>query len=112
MTNPVMWTTVERNYGDKTILARGHWVWCPGCDQAHRFRSAHPEGVNEQPLWAWDGSETAPTFEPSLLVHLDDAHTCHSFLRQGEWEFLSDSTAHELRDRHPMVPLPDWLVRQ
>lgn len=35
---------------------------------------------------------------------------CHSFLKRGKWEFLSDS-AHSLAGKTvDMVPLPDWLV--
>lgn len=36
---------------------------------------------------------------------------CHSFLRSGRWEFLTDS-AHALAGQTvPMVPLPDWILR-
>lgn len=36
---------------------------------------------------------------------------CHSFLRVGRWEFLTDS-AHRLAGQTvPMVPLPDWLCK-
>lgn len=36
---------------------------------------------------------------------------CHSFIRNGVWEFLQDC-AHPLAGQHvPMVPLPDWLCR-
>lgn len=50
-------------------------------------------------------------------VYGHDEHTrspvwgnCHSFLRAGVWDFLSDS-AHKLAGQKvPMVPLPDWMV--
>lgn len=33
---------------------------------------------------------------------------CHSFLRDGVWDFLSDS-AHALAGQQvPMIPIPDW----
>ena len=36
---------------------------------------------------------------------------CHSFIRNGHWEFLGDC-AHSLAGQTvPMVPVPDWLVR-
>lgn len=36
---------------------------------------------------------------------------CHSFIKNGQWQFLSDC-AHELAGQTvPMVPLPDWLCR-
>ena len=65
-------------------------VWCPGCKTLHEFDKR----------WTFDGNHTAPTFNPSLLVrgHLRDGTvfgTCHSFVREGRWQFLGDST-HEL----------------
>jgi len=41
--------------------------------------------------------------------HVAEQGNCHSFVRNGQWEFLSDS-AHTLAGQTvPMVPLPDWL---
>jgi hypothetical protein len=35
---------------------------------------------------------------------------CHSFLKAGVWEFLTDS-AHKLAGQKvPMIPLPDWVL--
>lgn len=72
---------------------REFWVmWCPGCRLV---------------LELADGRLAV---EPSILVQggPDDAR-CHSFLREGVWEFLSDST-HELAGQSvPMVPLPEYL---
>jgi hypothetical protein len=60
------------------------------------------------PTWTWDGNETAPTFDPSILVQA--RIRCHSYLRAGMWEFLSDCE-HALAGRTvDMVPLPDWLA--
>lgn len=37
---------------------------------------------------------------------------CHSYVKAGRWEFLGDCT-HDLAGQTvPMVPLPDWLVRE
>lgn len=37
---------------------------------------------------------------------------CHSFLRNGVWEFLGDS-AHKLAGQNvPLTPLPDWAVNE
>lgn len=35
---------------------------------------------------------------------------CHSFLRNGVWEFLGDSAHHLAGQNVPMVPLPDYLL--
>lgn len=84
--------------------------WCQGCDGPHSIRV---EG-DEHPLWVWDRNADAPTFSPSVLVTYggrdagqEDAppERCHTFIRSGMVEFLSDCT-------HPLagqtLPLPDW----
>lgn len=118
--NPVM-VTRRLRFTDSDI-ALGHKIWCPGCKSLHmpRSRIAETSATHEGPLWDWDGNETAPTFSPSYLSWwtdrpLDQApveHRCHSFIRAGTWQFLSDST-HELAEQTvAMVPLPDWIVRE
>lgn len=71
---------------------------CPGCEDWHVIRTG-PNG------WAWDGSFDAPTFSPSVLVEGGGRNIrCHSFVRSGRIEFLSDST-HALAGQ--TVDLPD-----
>lgn len=71
--------------------------WCPGCDCAH--------GV-EVPRWQWNGSMTAPTFNPSLLCNKDHPESrCHSFVRDGYMVFLQDCH-HNLKDK--TVEIPAW----
>lgn len=36
---------------------------------------------------------------------------CHSFLRNGVWEFLGDSAHRLAGQRVPVEPLPDWYLR-
>jgi hypothetical protein len=84
---------------------------CPGCDDYHQIRT----GENG---WTWDGSAEAPTFSPSVLVtyaanpdasdefaEWRTARRCHSFVRAGRIEFLSDCT-HALAGQ--TVDLPEW----
>jgi hypothetical protein len=130
--NPVLRVDQELDVDDMPV-GRGLWVWCPGCRQPHRPIIANEDGTTGGgPRWEWDGNLDAPTISPSLLVfgsvYLHDdgsqcpdwhddyetrAHTqgnCHSFIRAGRWEFLSDC-AHELAGQTvDMVPLPDWMV--
>lgn len=89
-----------------TAPGRALWFWCPGCDDAHRITVDHPDG------WTWDGNEQAPTISPSILTWRDwgDKRRCHSFIRAGRWEFLTDSTHALAGQTVPMVPLPDWLT--
>lgn len=81
--------------------------WCEGCKQHH--------GVNNG--WAFNGDYDKPTFNPSILVrsgHYIPGHIgscwcdynkkypdepvsfkcriCHSFVRDGKIEYLSDCT--------------------
>jgi hypothetical protein len=74
---------------------------CPGCAQLHQIHTK-PNG------WTWDGSTDVPTFSPSVLVQgplggVADGR-CHSFVRSGRIEFLSDCS-HALAGQ--TVDLPD-----
>lgn len=70
---------------------------CPGCKNAHPFHV---------PRWTWNGSMDQPTFSPSLLCNQhDEKSRCHSFVRDGKIEFLSDCH-HELAGK--TVEIPDW----
>jgi len=77
-----------------------------------------------RPCWGWNGDMERPTFDPSIKVEgterlTDDEYTrvmggelipprftvCHSFVREGRIEFLSDCT-HALKGQ--TVELPEW----
>jgi hypothetical protein len=85
----------------------GIGFWCPGCDGLHVMRT---KGV-VHPVWQWDGNVDAPTLSPSLLVTYQDLsgegqdERCHSFVKAGQIEFLSDCT-HALAGQ--TVSMPDW----
>lgn len=116
MTGPVLSVQTEVDATD-TPLRRSLWVWCPGCADVHRVVIALPDGSNLSTygLWTWDGDETAPTIEPSILVRggrQGSDHTCHSFLRSGVWQFLGDCSHALAGQQVPMVPLPDWLTAE
>lgn len=96
----------------------GWFFWCPGCECAHGISSS----------WDWNGSHTAPTFRPSVLVYshktlidndlegealtapenITETPRCHSFVTDGRIEFLGDST-HALAGQ--TVDLPAWPIR-
>lgn len=67
--------------------------WCPGCDEPHGCWTGKP---NERTgaRWTWNGDLIKPTFSPSLLLtgHSSNSQerVCHSFVRDGRIEFLSD----------------------
>ena len=87
---------------------------CPGCGECHQVPVKPGDGVR----WEWNGSLDKPTFSPSLLVRggpLQDEHglaipgarsrCCHSFVRDGQIQFLNDCT-HKLAGQ--TVDLPAW----
>ncbi len=90
----------------------GYRFECPGCDEPHVIPTKpHDRG------WDFSGDESRPTFSPSILVHphgilredgsVGQSFQCHSFVRDGRIEFLSDST-HKLAGQ--TVDLPDVPV--
>jgi hypothetical protein len=91
---------------------------CPGCATAHQIQFGEGSG----PRWGFNGDYDRPTFTPSVLVRgtrpiTDDEHrrimagetikpeplVCHSFVTDGQIQFLGDCT-HALAGQ--TVPLP------
>lgn len=88
--------------------------WCPGCKTSHTIQ--HGEGSG--PRWGWNGNAEAPTFTPSVLErsghyvpghesgpcwctyydeHPDEVRDfacgiCHTFVTNGQIQFLGDCT--------------------
>jgi len=88
----------------KTVegVHHGWMIWCPGCGFAHVFDGR----------WQFDGDREKPTFVGSMLVHrspnwpAEHSHgRCHSFVRDGRIQFLSDCD-HELAGQ--TVDLKPW----
>ena len=86
------------------------WLWCPGCDDVHAIT------VTGDRAWKWNADRVAPSINPSIRVEYvasAERKVCHSFVRDGVWEFLPDST-HRLSGRSvPMSDVashwPEWL---
>lgn len=96
-------------YKDKHIQ-----FYCPGCKDLHDVPivdySRTVDGVfTKVDYWTWNGSLEKPTLTPSLLrktgpfpeglgpsnMNKDRKLICHSFIKDGNIQFLSDCT-HEL----------------
>lgn len=81
---------------------------CPGCKMLHGVNINRPNS----PKWSWDGNKSKPTFSPSVLVTgkygaEQKELRCHSFVKNGEIQFLNDCS-HELAGKTvPMVKLED-----
>lgn len=87
------------NYEDELA---GYNLKCPGCKNWHTI---YTRKIKNRPAWRFDNNLEKPTFTPSLLLTYHDKRRCHSFIRNGQWEFLNDCT-HELAGKTvPMVEL-------
>jgi hypothetical protein len=59
----------------------GHLIECPACEYGHFFDLG----------WTFNGDLEKPTFSPSMLVYGGhNTPRCHSFVREGRIEYLSD----------------------
>lgn len=87
-------------------VGRRALIWCPACEEAHALT------IDREGSWGWDGNLEQPTFSPSLLVlggRQGPDHRCHSFIENGNWRYLEDSTHAFARQIVPVPDLPDWL---
>lgn len=70
-----------------------YYFYCPGCKCVHHIAIA--ENDCGFPVWKCNGDMENPTVEPSVKVeyHGADKDTvCHSFVRDGKIQYLSDYT--------------------
>lgn len=78
---------------------------CPGCKCAHSIPVVI--GAHQTGSWGWNGSMDKPTFTPSILYNVGrknpTEHLCHSFVKDGMIQFLSDCT-HELAGQTVELP--------
>lgn len=89
-----------RQYSNEQGEVLGYMFLCPGCGNHHTPKTlADGKGFT----WEFNGSVTSPTFSPSLLT-TDQGEVCHSFVRQGNIHFCTDST-HRLAGQ--TIELPD-----
>lgn len=79
--------------GGRTIL----FFVCPGCRSGHGPIIDRGDRNPNSPLWTWNGDVDRPTLTPSLLYTVEfgdgrPSKVCHSFIRDGRIQFLSDCT--------------------
>lgn len=96
--------------GDAGTGALAHLdALCPACGFEHSFRvDLEGHGNYGNDVWTFNGDYDKPTFSPSMGANLHGTQEhhprCHSFLREGVWQFLGDCT-HEMAGQHvPMIP--------
>ncbi|MAR56945.1 MAG: ammonia monooxygenase [Rickettsiales bacterium] len=77
------------------VQGGGVLINCPGCGMYHAL---NVDPKNGRPCWEFNNDYDKPTFKPSLLVRWpinDEAKSkgvCHSFITDGNIQFLSDCT--------------------
>lgn len=100
-------------------------LWCPGCQHEDPQEPGRMVGglhmlpvthTTKHPVWEWNGDLVNVTLSPSILTRTTrgenrEEFICHSFLRDGQWQFLGDCTHALANQTVAMVPLPDWVVR-
>lgn len=87
---------------------------CPGCASINGT-GLHMLPVNtteHSPSWTWDGNLEAPTISPSIMTGRDSESQCHSFLRGGVLEFLSDCKHVLAGTNVPLPDLPQWFTEE
>jgi hypothetical protein len=110
----------------------GFTYWCQGCETLHSVVTARED--SQHPCWGFNGNMEKPTFTPSVLVtsgHYMPGHDpakgcyctkpppdgedwgfkcerCHTFITDGQVQFLSDCT-HALAGQ--TLPLPELPPR-
>jgi hypothetical protein len=92
------------------------YIFCPGCvaqtksDGLEGFDGLHC--LNITTIHKFNGDYERPTFEPSLMAPKPNGQVCHSFIRGGMIEYLSDST-HPLKGQTvPLLDVPEiYLTR-
>jgi hypothetical protein len=104
--------TSLRNVDDHGIKYQALMFCCPGCavEGSTGLHMLPVNSMEKSPSWNWDGNREAPTLSPSILTKSgpEGVRICHSFLRAGVFEFLSDCTHHLAGQNVAMPDLPTW----
>lgn len=92
-------------YAHPEIIA-GYAALCPACKLEHFFAVTDYDGRD---IGEFDGNLDCPTFSPSMLSNggrmILNLPRCHSFLVNGQWQFLNDSTHAMAGQTIPMIPI-------
>jgi len=63
---------------------------CPGCGFAHKINTLQKD--DGWPVWRFNNNLEKPTVTPSILVRYGRDQICHSFVTDGNIQFLNDCT--------------------
>lgn len=105
--------TMLRQINDHDTIYQALMFVCPGCiDPKRGSTGLHVLTVNstvKSPSWDYDGNAFSPTLSPSIQTRNGDGGVCHSFLKNGVFEFLSDCTHSLVGQKVPIPDLPEWV---
>jgi hypothetical protein len=88
---------------------------CPGCKHLHAINDSETIQTDQKrPIWGFNGNFEKPTITPSILTWYDkfnsvtgkhdiETDRCHSFVKDGMIQFLSDCY-HELKGQTVELP--------
>lgn len=81
---------------------------CLGCDMEHVIYTK-----NSKVCWGWNGSMDKPTFTPSYLCAYPWGEerkkvVCHSFIVDGNIQYLNDCTHHLSGKTVPLPAVEVW----
>ncbi len=86
---------------------KAYVFFCPGCQEHHSFDVALDK-IQTPRFWGFNGNLEKPTFTPSLNVNPHDPKRhCHSFVQNGNIQFLSDCW-HDLKGQTVPLPPHQW----
>lgn len=126
---------IEITIDDHGDIHPAYIWWCPGCAAWGDLHEALAPGSTASgigthmfhiPPWSFDNDDMdSPTFSASYLVHGIPANPdasrehypngysgsprCHSFVKDGHVQYLSDSEHPLAGQTVPMAPVPAWL---
>lgn len=113
-----MTVAILKTVDDHDSIYQAIMLWCPGCERIGsgdtKYGGLHMIPVlgntRTLPRWDWNGDLVKVTLYPSMLTRGSGDFICHSFLRDGVWDFLTDSTHQYAGQKVDMRPLPEWIL--
>lgn len=75
-------------------------IYCPGCKAIHYFDER----------WTYNDNPEAPTFRPSMVWGVSTpSRKCHSFVTDGQIQFLDDCCHWLAGHTVPIPEIPDYF---
>jgi hypothetical protein len=86
---------------DDVVFKTQYLYWCLGCGYDHAFALKGEGGHHD----FFNGDLDKPTVSPSLVQNFTPGKMCHSFIKEGKIQYLSDCH-HKLAGQ--TIELPEY----